>query len=80
MDSNFAITRIKKVLGEYYMHNNNMIKEDKNNERVLNKQKWCALKVGWVKINCGGAFGLVDKKIGAGVLIRDSEGSMMDGA
>ncbi|XWS28633.1 hypothetical protein CRYUN_Cryun25bG0087700 [Craigia yunnanensis] len=62
------------------MHNNSVIKEEKNNERVLNKEKWCAPEVGWVKINCDGAFGPVDKKTGTRVVIRDSEGRTMDGA
>ena len=62
------------------MLNNRLRGEDRNVGRMMNDEKWCAPKVGWVKINWDGAFSIVEKKTRVKVIIRESRGRMMDGA
>ena len=44
-----------------------------------NKEKWCKLTIGWLKVNCDGAWDRKTKRAGSGVIVRNTEGKVVDG-
>ncbi|XWS34958.1 hypothetical protein CRYUN_Cryun21dG0082300 [Craigia yunnanensis] len=47
------------------------------NDNVIERRS--KLKIGWRKINCDGALDLKTKVVGAGVIVRDYKGVVVDG-
>ena len=76
-----AIDRIKKAIAEFYSLKKDLLGDEKKKGKGCEKvmEKWRKPEIGWRKINCDGALDLKTKEAGAGVIVRDYKGEVVDG-
>ena len=78
-----AISRIKGAIREFYSLKWNLIVDSSGKEKEKgarsNEKKWCKPSMGWLKVNCDGAWDRKTKRARSGVIVRNTEGKVVDG-
>ena len=76
-----AIVRINGAINEFYRLKRGLVKKGKENGKRTNTRMdiWIKLEIGWLKVNCDRALDLKTKIVGFWVIIRNSDGMVVDG-
>ena len=68
-----------KAISEHHQNINTVDKKDRGRSKDVVKEKWKAPEDGWIKINCNGAFKPSNKIAGTRIVVRNSEGLLIEG-
>ena len=78
---NEALRRVNMAVNEFYFMKVDLKINNKESGMVNKKkmEKWKKSEEGWMKVNCDGALDLKTKVVGSGIIVRNSDGIVVDG-